>query len=232
MFELTSVILRTLVKYSEEEYAVFSAKITPTKYSIMGVRMPIQKKLALYVNCQDKDKLRKYLAKAQPSFFEELNVYGLAIAYASLSDEERMKCLYRYFGMVDNWASCDSIVSACKFLGKKLDTYQAFVAKLLDDDRPFVVRAGIVSMMTYYLNDEYIDWVLNKITKIDASHYYVSMAIAWLVATALAKNWGKTVAILEDRRLDVVTHNRAIAKARESYRIEPWQKEYLKGLKA
>ena len=120
---------------------------------------------------------------------------------------------------------------ACKFVGKKADTYRVFVSRLAFDDSPFVARAGIVMMMTYYLDNEYIDEVLREITRIDAKHYYVSMAIAWLVATALGKNWDKTISLLENRLLDKDTHNRAIAKARESYRVEPWQKEYLKGLK-
>ena len=231
MLEITSLVRRKLAVYAEEEYCHFSTKITPTNYPIMGVRMPIQKKIARYVVSQDRNEVRKYLAKTRPHFFEELNVYGLAITYAPLTDEERMKCLYRYFGMVDNWASCDSIVCACKFMDKKLDTYRDFVWRLAVDDRPFVARAGIVSMMTYYLVDEYIDEVLEQVVKIDDSHYYVSMAVAWLVATALAKDWNKAIAILEGKKLRIATHNRAISKARESYRIETWQKEYLKGLK-
>lgn len=231
MRELEIEIRQSLQSKAEEEYRLFSAKLTPTEYKISGVRIPWQKSIAKDIVKRDSRELLEYLDGANPMSFEELNVYGLAITYASLTDEERMKCLYRYFGMVDNWASCDSIVCACKFVGKKLDTYRDFVWRLAVDDRPFVARVGIVSMMTYYLGDEYIDEVLREITKIDAKHYYVSMAIAWLVATALAKNWDKTITILEKRLLDKDTHNRAIAKARESYRIEPWQKEYLKGLK-
>ena len=37
--------------------------------------------------------------------------------------------------------------------------------------------------------------------------------------------------INEQKRLDVWTHNKTIQKARESYRITPAQKEYLKTLK-
>ncbi|MGN0789001.1 MAG: DNA alkylation repair protein [Christensenellales bacterium] len=231
MQELEIEIRRFLESKAKEEYRLFSAKLTPTGYEILGVRMPWQKSLAKDIVKRDRREVLDYLDDATPMNFEELNVYGLSVAYAHLTNQEKMKYMNRYFGLIDNWASCDSIVCACKFMGKKLDTYRDFVWRLAVDDRPFVARAGIVSMMTYYLGDEYVDEVLEQVVKIDDSHYYVSMAVAWLVATALAKDWDRTISVLENRLLDKDTHNRAISKARESYRIEPWQKEYLKGLK-
>ena len=231
MRELEVSIRRLLEEKAEEEYRIFSARLTPTDYEILGVRMPWQKSIAKEIVKRESREVSDYLDNANPASFEELNVYGLSVAYARLNDQEKMKYMDRYFGLIDNWASCDSIVCACKFVGKKADTYRVFVSRLAFDDSPFVARAGIVMMMTYYLDNEYIDEVLREITRIDAKHYYVSMAIAWLVATALGKNWDKTISLLENRLLDKDTHNRAIAKARESYRIEPWQKEYLKGLK-
>lgn len=55
--------------------------------------------------------------------------------------------------------------------------------------------------------------------------------IAWFFATALAKQWDAAKKYIEDNRLDLWTHNKAIQKARESRRIAPKQKEYLKSLK-
>ena len=57
------------------------------------------------------------------------------------------------------------------------------------------------------------------------------MMVAWYFATALAKQYESAYKIIEDRRLDVWTHNRAIQKAAESYRISDKQKAELKKLK-
>ena len=57
------------------------------------------------------------------------------------------------------------------------------------------------------------------------------MAIAWLFATALAKQWKETIPYIEKNKLDEWVHNKTIQKARESYRITIDQKEYLKSLK-
>ena len=55
--------------------------------------------------------------------------------------------------------------------------------------------------------------------------------IAWYFATALAKQWDATIPYFEKSVMDKWTHNKAIQKARESYRVTKEQKEYLKTLK-
>ena len=57
------------------------------------------------------------------------------------------------------------------------------------------------------------------------------MEIAWYFATALAKQYDATLPYIEKQSLNDWTHNKAIQKARESFRITPEQKEYLKSLK-
>ena len=49
--------------------------------------------------------------------------------------------------------------------------------------------------------------------------------------TALAKQYDAALPYLENRTLAPWVHNKTIQKARESYRITPEQKEYLKTLK-
>ena len=67
--------------------------------------------------------------------------------------------------------------------------------------------------------------------EVHSEEYYVNMMIAWFYATALAKQWDAAVSYIEEKRLNPWTHNKTIQKARESYRITPEQKEYLKTLK-
>ncbi len=58
------------------------------------------------------------------------------------------------------------------------------------------------------------------------------MMRAWYFATALAKQYEKVLPFIENKRLDVWTHNKAIQKSVESNRITKEQKEYLKTQKA
>ena len=58
------------------------------------------------------------------------------------------------------------------------------------------------------------------------------MLVAWYFATALAKQYHSILPYLEEKKLDDWTHNKAIQKSVESYRITPEQKTCLKSLKA
>jgi len=55
--------------------------------------------------------------------------------------------------------------------------------------------------------------------------------IAWYFATALAKQYESILPFIEEKRLSPWTHNKAIQKSVESYRITDEQKTYLRRLK-
>jgi hypothetical protein len=57
------------------------------------------------------------------------------------------------------------------------------------------------------------------------------MMRAWYFATALAKQYDTAVRYIENGMLDGWTHNKAIQKAVESYRISDERKAYLKTLR-
>ena len=58
--------------------------------------------------------------------------------------------------------------------------------------------------------------------------YYVRMMTAWYFATALAKQYEAAFPYISEHRLEKWTHNKAIQKAAESYRLTSEQKENLK----
>ena len=66
---------------------------------------------------------------------------------------------------------------------------------------------------------------------VESQEYYVNMMRAWYFATALAKQYEAVIGYFEDGRLDLWTHNKAIQKACESYRVNNEHKAYLKTLK-
>lgn len=61
--------------------------------------------------------------------------------------------------------------------------------------------------------------------------YYVQMEVAWYFATALAKHWDDALPYIEKRKLDAWTHNKAIQKSIESFRVTDEHKAYLRKLK-
>ena len=72
---------------------------------------------------------------------------------------------------------------------------------------------------------------LLKVAEIRSDEYYINMMRAWYFATALSKQYDAVLPIIQGKMLDVWTHNKAIQKAIESYRITDEQKAHLKTLK-
>ena len=86
-------------------------------------------------------------------------------------------------------------------------------------------------LMRYYLEECFKMEYPEKVVSVQSEEYYVNMMRAWYFATALAKQYDNILPFIEEKRLDVWTHNKTIQKAIESYRITPEQKVYLKTLK-
>lgn len=80
--------------------------------------------------------------------------------------------------------------------------------------------------MKFYLEDLFSEEYLRQVAEITLNEYYVNMMRAWYFATALAKQYTSTLPYIEEKRLDVWTHNKSIQKAIESKRLSKEQKEY------
>ena len=101
----------------------------------------------------------------------------------------------------------------------------------LKSNHTYTVRFAIGMLMRHFLDDDFKDEYLNSVSRIKSEEYYINMMIAWYFATALAKQYDAVLPILQEKLMDSWSHNKAIQKARESYRITPQQKEYLSTLK-
>ena len=161
-------------------------------------------------------------------YYDENNLHGLLIE--QIKDYDRCLAeLERFLPYIDNWATCDML--AVKVMKNHLDTFIEEVCHWMKSDRTYTIRFGIGMLMRYYLGDEFRIEYPRKVALVQLDEYYVNMMRAWYFATALAKQYDQILPFIEERKLDVWTHNKSIQKAIESYRITPEQKVYLKTLK-
>ena len=86
-------------------------------------------------------------------------------------------------------------------------------------------------LMSFYLDDNFRPEMLELVSGIRSEEYYINMMIAWYFATALAKQYDAVLPYIREQRLEKWTHNKAIQKAIESYRISDEAKVYLRTLK-
>ena len=99
------------------------------------------------------------------------------------------------------------------------------------DGRVFVRRFALTTLLHFYVDEEGLPFVLDCLRKVNAGEYYVSMAAAWLAAEVLVKFPEAGTALLAENALDAATHNRAIRKACESFRVSEERKTALRALR-
>lgn len=98
-------------------------------------------------------------------------------------------------------------------------------------DHAYTVRFGIGVLLSFYLDDAFAPEQLEWAADLRSGEYYVNMMTAWYFATALAKQYDAALPYIQHQRLAPWTHNKAIQKAVESYRITPEQKALLRKYK-
>lgn len=100
-----------------------------------------------------------------------------------------------------------------------------------DSDKKFEIRFGVVMILDYYIDEEYLEKDFEIFSSIKSDKYYVKMAIAWVISICATKYYERTIEYLESADLDDWTRHKAIQKALESYRISDEKKEYLRKMK-
>ena len=226
--EVIPKVQQDLFTMQDLKYRDFHAKLMPTveKESVIGVRVPV---LRTYAKKFGKTEEAKQFLKILPhQYYEENNLHGLLIE--QMKDYELcIEELERFLPHIDNWETCDLL--AVRTVKNHLNSYIKKIDRWLESEHIYTIRFGINMLMRYYLEEEFKLEYPGKVAAIRSEEYYVNMMIAWFFATALAKQWDAAIPYLQNPVLEPWTHNKTIQKARESFRITPEQKEYLKTLR-
>lgn len=233
MNEAAERIRHELEALADPVYRDFQARLVPTVDAgrILGVRTPALRTLARRLVRERPDDVRAFLAAPAHATYDEMNLHGELIGRVAKEPEEAFGLLDAFLPLVDNWATCDLIrVPAFRRdLPGVLERIRGWVAA----EPEYVVRFGVVQLMTLFLDAAFEPEHLTLIASINRPEYYVNMARTWYFSFALIKQPAETLPLFEQRptTLDAWTHNKALQKARESRRITPEQKAYLQSLK-
>ena len=222
---------KKLFELKEEEYKDFVNALTPGEDNMIGVRMPLIKKIAKEIANSN---WREFLKNAYTDYHEERLVYGLILGFAKIELDELFFYLDKWLLLVNNWAVCDTVTMNLKIFSKtkeKEKVVDYLISKLSIKGKPFIKRAVIVCLFCYFLSDDYIDKVIEIFCETKDDDYYIKMALAWGVSTILIKNFDKGLGLIKSKKLEQWTHNKAIQKSLESFRLTVEQKEILKNLK-
>lgn len=210
-----------LFKNQDLEYRDFHSHLLPNvpKEQVIGVRTPVLRKIAREVYKENVPNLCEY--------YEERVIKGFSIGMKKCSVDEHIEDIKAFVELINNWAVCDLCGSSFKFVARDLDAYYPLIMSY-NNGEEYPTRFAVVMLMNYYLNDEYIDSVLDTLANINSDYYYINMAVAWAIATAFVKYEDKTLVLLQSKILNKDVQNKAIQKIRDSLRVTKEQKEFVK----
>lgn len=224
-------IVAELSALKDEKYRVFNERIVniPAGTSI-GVRTPLLrdfgKKLVSGAGF-DLDGLLSF----PNGIFEIRLLKCFAVGYTKMPFSEKVEYIERCVPIIDGWGVCDLFCSTLKEVKKHRKEFLPEIKKYVAEGTEFSQRFGYIMLLGCYMEREYLPEIFALLADAKTQYYYTHMGAAWLIAEVLVKFYEEGVEYLKNCPLCAKTVNKAIQKARESYRLSEEQKNYLKFLK-
>ena len=217
-------LLEILEENFDVNYRDFHKRLLKNeKVNVLGVKVPVLRRIAKQFK-GDIDSLITF-----PDEYYEVTFIKLT-AVSNLQYEEFIKYADLCVSLIDNWATCDCFTPKC--IEKHKVDFLPHIERYLSIDKEFYQRFALTTLLHFYVEEEFLAIIFNAVKRSDAEkYYYVHMAAAWLTAEVLVKHYDSGVKFLQSQVLDKKTHNKAIQKANESYRLSEEQKNFLKEIK-
>ena len=217
----------SLLALRDEDYRNFHMKLIPNVATerIIGIRTPVLRNFAR--DFAKSPWAETFLATLPHYYYEENNLHGILIS--RMRDPDAcVAALDRFLPFVDNWATSDLISPAS--LSKAPEKLLSAIHRWIDSGETYAVRFAIGRLMAEFLDERFSPEYPELVASVKSGEYYINMMRAWYFATALAKRYDEILPYFTGRRLDVWTHNKAIRKAIESFRVTDSHKDELRTL--
>jgi len=223
-------LIEQLRSLADEKYRLFNESLTPgAEGTSLGVRMPVLRKVTRRII---KDAPVEFLDASLNSPVHEINLlHAIVLAKENCSVEQKLTRIRNFVPTISNWAVCDLL---CNDLKPSPSLREALLPRLREyacSEEEYEVRFAYVMLMTYYRDSAHIDETFRIYAGFRHDGYYAKMGAAWGLSF-LYVDWPEhTLELLRNHTFDRFTHNKAIQKCIESYRISDSDKKMLRMLR-
>ena len=219
-------IQKELLKCQDDGYKLFVQKLIPNCDNIIGVRMPLLKKMAREIA---KNNPYTFIVSS-PQSHEENILQALVIAKCVKSPSD-FQLIINFVLQISNWAVCDTF---CTYL-KGVRCYPAevfeFLKPYLQSSKEFEVRFALVLLLFQFMEEEYLSYIFEVLDNFSHTGYYAQMGAAWLLSICYIKFPVQTMSYLKRSKLDTLTYNKGIQKILESKTLDEKLRVQLKSMK-
>ncbi|MED4452342.1 DNA alkylation repair protein [Metabacillus fastidiosus] len=225
---MKNIIRKQIFELIDTDYQKFAAALIPNINNILGVRLPELRKIAKKIA---KDDWHTYLETAENEYFEEIMLQGMIIGYVKTNIEEILPYVAAFVPKIDNWSVCDSFCTGLKFTKENKRLVWEFLQPYLSSEKEYEIRFGVVMLLNFYIETEYIGKVLNLLEGVKHEGFYAKMAVAWALSICYVKIPDLTMEFLKNNMLDDFTYNKALQKIVESNRVNKETKSLIRSMK-
>lgn len=225
---MENIIRKQIFELIDTDYQKFSAALIPTINNVLGVRLPELRKIAKKIVKGD---WHTYLETAKDEYFEEVMLQGMVIGYVKTDIEELLFYVASFVPKIDNWSVCDSFCTGLKFTKENKERVWEFLQPYLYSKKEYEIRFGVVMLLDFYIETEYIERVLYLLDRVKHEGFYAKMAVAWAVSICYVKLPDSTMEYLRNNMLDDFTYNKALQKITESNRVDKETKSLIRSMK-
>jgi len=219
--------LEYLKSLKEEKYKLFTTRLVKTNHEILGIRIPILKKISKEIALGN---IESFLDQIKSYYHEEILIEGFLIS--KLKDIKKSKKYFLlYLDKIDNWSVCDSFCSSYKIIKNNKEYFYPIIIDLINTNKTYHIRVGVVLLLNYYIQEDYLQDIFKIVNNISSDEYYVSMAVAWLLSICYIKYKKQTINYFNYNQLPKITYQRTINKIIESNQVDLETKMYFKEIK-
>lgn len=218
-----------LISLVDDEYKKFHSKLCPSVDNILGVRVPLIRNYAKKV--LEEYSFYDLYNNIDNEYYEEIMLKGILIGLCVKDLEEVKYYINDFVPLIDNWAICDTFCSGLKIVKKNKDYFREFILSFLNSSLVYSVRFGLVMLLDYYIEEDYLEDNFKIFNSVKLRDYYVEMGLAWAISICFIKFFDETLCFLKDSLVSDFVYNKSISKACDSYRISTSKKNILKSMR-
>lgn len=231
-----------LRRIAEPKYREFANRLIPQSTNMLGIRLPILKKLAKQISIGD---YQGFLAKIDTTYFEEEMLRGFLIGYLNKESFDVVKqYITEQVKRLNNWSTCDSFCACLKITKNYPEEMFIFIRAYATSHHTYEVRFFIVMCLNYYLDTPKLHDIEEILQSIQSDEYYINMAIAWIYAEIYLRDKNMVVKELLRLKSEIKkpetkdTNNRqrfifqkTISKICESRKVSNEEKEFVRSIR-
>ena len=225
--EVMQAIRAELESNIDAKYREFHSSLVPGQNCrILGVRILVSRRIA---KATARDHYEVYTEQFNPEVYEELLIRGMMIGYGKLTREEQTAELDRFVPMINSWGICDSSCATCHFMKKDQEYWYGYLQKWLKSSREYEIRFGVVCLLDFFINEAYIDAVLEEMKKKQEDYCVeiVSAGIKDIILPGEIREIMNTVLLAEKRaQANVITRREEVASTRSLLNTARLMDEY------